>query len=134
MSFDLFVQCFENGKDAQLPAVLVLDAFRPFVKGRDEFCLTVGTGQDVCYVYVEQDAEQIEGFSINRPIDDEQVNQALVALLQKANLAILVPGDCPPLVGRAETVAHIPSDVVEALGQPKVIASASELVRCIRES
>jgi hypothetical protein len=45
-----------------------------------------------------------------------------------------MPGQCPPLVGSAATVPHVPADMIEAIGPPVVVTSADEILRWIQQA
>jgi hypothetical protein len=131
MSFDLFIGCFENGEPAFFPLRLVVDAFASHITSRDDKCLTVAYGQepeDCSYVYVDSKAPLIDAFSVNRPTADIRFYDTLVSILQSANLALYMPGDCPPLIARAEVIPHLPASMVEALGAPRVVGTGAEIV------
>jgi hypothetical protein len=137
MSFDLFVGCFQNGEPASFPSQLVVDAFASYITSKDDRCLTVTYGQgpeDSSYVYVESEAPLIESFSVNRPKSDIRLYDTLVSILRSANLAMYMPGDCPPLVASAKVIQHLPANMVEALGSPRVVTTGSELAECIANS
>ena len=137
MSFDLFVGCFQNGEPASFRSQLVVDAFASYITSRDDRCLTVTYGQepeDSSYVYVESEAPLIESFSVNRPKADIRLYDTLVSILRSGNLALYMPGECPPLVASTEVIQHLPASMVEALGSPRVVAAGAELLECIANS
>jgi len=73
------------------------------------------------------DRDRIEHFSINRPCGAPEFYAALLPLLQSENLVLLVPGACPPLVGRTAMIARVPADIIEAVGPPVLLADAQEI-------
>jgi hypothetical protein len=40
----------------------------------------------------------------------------------------------PPVVASGEVVADLPSDMIDSIGQPRVITSGQELVQLVKES
>jgi len=134
MSFDLFIGSFENGESSSFPSRLVVDTFAPYITSRDAMCITVTFGegpQNSSYVYVDSETPLIESFSVNSPISDIRLYDTLISILRSANLAMYMPGDCPPLVAKAEVIQHLPTGMIEALGSPRVVTSGVELVECI---
>src|SRR5215475_7716623 len=120
MSFDLFVGCFRNGEKAQFPRTLVDRPFEAYISRREPGCLTLSFrngGQS--YVY-RDDSNEIDSFSVNRPTASSELYVALFTIMRSATLALYMPGNCPPLIARAEVAAHLPKSMVEKLGTPVV--------------
>lgn len=130
MSFDLFVGCFEQGDIASFPAELVISAFAPFTLVVEPGGLILGfddSGTPCTYVHLDMAATQISDFSVNRPVDEPALYEALLAILRSAPVALYMAGECPPLIGRAETARHLPPDMIETLGEPVLLQRAEEI-------
>ncbi|PTU75170.1 hypothetical protein [Pseudomonas mangrovi] len=130
MSFDLFVGCFENGELASFPTEVVINAFAAHTLAIDPDGLRLAyddSGMACTYVYLDTSAPRTSHFSVNRPVDDPALYQALLAILREGHLALYMAGDCPPLLGRAETARHLPADMIEALGEPVLLKEANEI-------
>lgn len=134
MSFDLFVGCFRNGKKATFPRSLVDEYFGPYVTAKHPECLTLTfDASSQSYLYVEE-ASAIDGFSINRPCTSSKLYEALLSLLRSENLALYMPGNCPPLIANPSAAAHLPKDMVDSLGPPVMLSSSDEIPRRIQEA
>lgn len=130
MSFDLFVGCFEEGDLASFPTEVVVTAFAPYTLAVEPDCLPLAfddSGMACTYVYLDTTTPHTSHFSVNRPVDDPALYEALLAILRSANLALYMAGNCPPLLGRAETARHLPADMIEALGEPVLLKEANEI-------
>lgn len=130
MSFDLFVGCFEEGDLASFPTEVVINAFAAHTLEVEPDCLRLAyddSGIACTYVYLDTSAPHTSHFSVNRPVDDPALYEALLAILREGNLALYMAGDCPPLLGRAETANHLPADMIEALGEPVLLQQAGEI-------
>lgn len=69
----------------------------------------------------------IDSFSVNRPISDLRLYQAILDVLRQGNMALYMPGNCPPLVGAESAKKHLPQEMIATLGAPRVLADASEI-------
>lgn len=131
MSFDLFVGCFEEGELARFPTQVVLDAFAPHTLAIEPDCLQLAFADSTVactHLYLDTSAALTSQLSVNRPVDDPALFEALLAILRSAHLAPYMAGDCPPLLGRAETARHLPADMIEALGEPVLLRKAGEIL------
>jgi hypothetical protein len=134
VSFDLFVGCFANGEKATFPRALVERHFGAYVTRRQPNFVTLTFGEDgQSYLYVD-DAPTIDGFSIERPVHSAKLYEALLAVLRSGNLVLYMPGNCPPLVAHAEVGKHLPTGMIESLGAPVVLSSASDIPQRIQEA
>ena len=134
MSFDLFFGCYQAGQKAAFPRSLLEERFAPYISRREPICFTVDFGAgDTSYIY-RDDLDQIDSFSVNRPAGSPALYQAIFDLLRTQSLVLCMPGECPPLIGSAETASHVPADMVEALGDPVVLQSPEEILEWIRRA
>jgi hypothetical protein len=133
MSFDLFVVCVKDGLPATIARQDLDRSLAAYVAHREAGLLRLRFADGESTLY-RADGERIGHFSINRPSAAPEFHAALLALLRAENLVLLVPGECPPLVGRAAMIAHVPADIVEAAGPPVVLADAQEILPWIRRA
>jgi hypothetical protein len=136
MSFEAYLNCFQNGEEGFFPTALVEAAFAPFISSREgEAWVVTYPGSpsildqtDLYMTFKDGDMSSCSGFTISRPTGSPRLHEALVKLLQASNSILFCIGDCPPLVGRAETIPHINPDVLETLGAPVIVRSGAEIV------
>ncbi|SJM29594.1 hypothetical protein [Mesorhizobium delmotii] len=137
MSFEAYLSCFENGEQSYFTTSIVNDAFAPFITSRDpEFSCWLVTYQDSpsaldqtdLYLNLDpDDASRCSGFTVARPTSNIRLFDSLLRILQATNSTIYCPGECPPMVGRAEAIAHLSPELVEALGTPVVVLNGNEI-------
>ncbi|MER8483843.1 hypothetical protein [Mesorhizobium sp. M1322] len=137
MSFEAYLSCFENGEQSHFPTSTVSEAFAPFITSRDpEFSRWTVTYQDSSSaldqteLYLDldpNDALRCSGFTVARPTSDGRLFDSLLRILQTTNSTIYCSGECPPMVGHAEAIAHLNSELVEALGTPVVVLNGNEI-------
>ncbi|WP_192183646.1 hypothetical protein [Mesorhizobium amorphae] len=133
MSFEAYLSCFENGEQSYFPTSVVDDAFAPFITSRDpESSCWVVTYHDTppaldqSDLYLTLDPED-ESRLVARPTGNPRLFASMLKVLQATNSAVYCAGECPPMVGRAETISHLSPDMVEALGSPIVVVDGDEI-------
>ncbi len=128
MSVSLFVMCFKDGKLDHLPKALAEQAFGPFIIVREPNFWRVA--YDICNesdIYFEEGEAGLTDFMIDRPCADIRLYESIFQVLQGSNSAMFWPDDCPPSIARSSVARHLPADVVESMGTPRVVGSAVEL-------
>ncbi|KAA8996931.1 hypothetical protein FJU30_19950 [Affinibrenneria salicis] len=160
MSFDIFLQSFEQGQPALFPFSIVETAFQNAIRGREIddnryfFALeypvpssgepeTILMGGDAYPCVVSDSADlycttepgpsgpATYSFMVNRPAAHDDFWTALLKILQTTHSALFWPGDNALVVGQAETIAHLPADMIETLGQPYLVSTARQIVERI---
>jgi len=135
MSFDLFVSRFQDGEPALFRSSVLVRAIEPFVVETTlkSFELRF-PDESGCTVFADTASYEMDGFNVNRPCASVQLYEALLTILKISGMVLVTPSECPPLIGLADTAGHLPADIVEALGKPVLLRSASEILQRIRES
>ena len=142
MSFEAYLACFEDGQEGYFPTAIVDEAFAPFISNREQSLRTVTyydapSRLDQTDLYLNLDPEdlsQCSGFTLARPSANPLLFGALMKILTVTNSTVYCAGDCPPLVGRPDTIAHLNSDMVETLGDPVVVSSGGEIQEWLERS
>jgi len=137
MSFDLFVGSFIGGESAPFPSDILYEAFRPYIARTERNCYVLRFGPtelDTCSLYVDTANAEISDFSINSPLADERLFEAVFTVLKVPGLAMQLPGECPPLVASSETEEHLPQDMIASLGKPILLTAASEIPEYIERA
>jgi hypothetical protein len=136
MSFDVFLQAFENGRPAGIPRERVRGAFGAAVAAgstpdtwtllydRENSCdVRIGAGGT---------ANLVQELSIHRPCGDARLWDSLASILALGNVVLYFPGCRVPLVATQGTSRHLPADLVESLGDPAVVSTGAEILDAIR--
>jgi hypothetical protein len=120
MSFDIFLGCFLNGKPSSFPKDTVEKAFGRFAAERRQHCWVLrfpNGGRS--YLYLDDDDNQIEDFNVNRPAGSPELWRGIWDILRQTSSVLYWPGGgC--IVGHASVTAHLPLDMIKALGTPAV--------------
>jgi hypothetical protein len=133
MSFDLFLQVFDQGELTRISRDRVRDAFgAAFVtESEPDRWKVLYDPQNSCDVYLSVDgsAGMLQGLSINRPCGDLRLWDALAYILALGNVVLYFPGCRAPVIGNVNSRQHLPLDMIEALGEPIVVRSGAEILR-----
>lgn len=131
MSFDLFIQRFENGDAATFPRADFDAVFGPYVTSREPDFVKVefpdGSGSDV---YID-DAEAIYSIMFNHFGGDAFLD-ALYRLTARCKLAIYWPAPGNPIAITDQSVKpHLPKDFAE--DSVRIVGSGAEIEAAIME-
>jgi len=133
MSFDVYLQSFHNGELAGIPRQRVRDAFGTHLTeiGPDDWQLRYDDANscDLDLMGDDTDAAMVLGFTVYRPCSDQRLWDGLASILASGDVVLYFPGGRAPLVARSTVTDHLPASMVEALGQPVVVASDREIQR-----
>ncbi|MFK2878159.1 hypothetical protein [Rhodanobacter hydrolyticus] len=135
MSFELFVQCFENGKPSGIPRDAIRDAFGAFLSEPESSYWHLSFGpRESCSLFLSPLAgapSHVHSITVERPCADLRLWQGLAQLLAHDHTVLYFPG-CPgPLLLNPQTARHLPRDMFDGLGDPIVVAVGQDILRCI---
>lgn len=131
MSFDIYLQCHEDGELAAIPRQTVRSKF-PIVDGESEpdYWKIRYDALHYCSMSVSSlpsNPEMLDSISFNRPCGGIPFFRAVLDVMRLGNVVLYYPG-CPgPLVAAESVGPHLPPDMIASLGQPICVRSAEEL-------
>jgi hypothetical protein len=133
MSLDLDLSRWHGGAPWPMATASFLAPFLPLVARREPRCLVLGLPNDQdSALLVDWSALAVSSATLNRPVDDLMLWQALHDALRQPGMVLIVPDAVPPLIGGAASAAQLPADMVAALGAPAVVDSPAEIRRWVR--
>lgn len=136
MSFEIFVQAFNEGQPGGVPRQQVCAAFGRYLTCDEPELLVVRyDDENYCEISLNPHLTEdglIQGFSVCRPCVDARLWDSLASILTLGNLVLYFPGCGAPLVARNSARSHLPAEMVEALGEPVCIISGGEIQRHIQ--
>jgi hypothetical protein len=134
MSFEVYLQCFENGVPAGVSRSALADLFHigRIRRHEDEWEVDYGdTGCDLILQPLDEDDDLIHNVTVERPCQDMRLWEAIHAVMKLGPVVLYFPGDVAPLVANEAAIGHLPPDMVEDLGEPVIAGSAEEIVTYI---
>lgn len=136
MSFEVYLQCFQDGLDSKFPRHHFERIFAAHIAERDTAyrCIMLeypnGARSDI---YIKND-EEIDGFMVSRPGGTQLFND-LYQLMKEVGAVLYWPGDAPCLaVADPIIVTKLPPDMIDALGPAIIVSSGSEIIDAIQKS
>lgn len=133
MSFDIFVGCFQNGEPAHFPRAVLDKAFGSFAERTDRAFWRLSypdRGKGDLYM---GDADEIDGFMVNRPPASDLFWEALLDILRQTSSVLYWAGD-GAAVADPSVIAHLPESMIESLGVPTVVGTTSEILDLIKRA
>jgi hypothetical protein len=127
MSFEIFMECYRHGQPASFDRALIHEAF-----GSDA---RIGDGEIDSIVYPEGDRAEvfgadepiIEGLMFNHASGD-RVFDGLWRLANQTRSIVYWPGEGSQCaVTNAETLQHIPAEMLEDIGPARIVRTGREL-------
>lgn len=138
MSMDYWLQAFDNGEEGFFPLSVVENAFgSAIVSNNHNGYLTLEYPSDPQFlnclelqvsVLRTEKGLMTEGFAFVHAPGHEAFWKSLVDILRVTPTALFWADTQDALViGQQETRQHLPSDMIESLGEPRLITSIQEL-------
>lgn len=137
MSFDIFLVCVDHGNVATFPSSTIKDAFAPFVESRNKSSWKLA--DCLADVWIGEDEAETDGFMVSRPpgSEDHPFWAALLDIMGKTRTVLYWMSDGPKphaVVADEAVIAHMPPDMIEALGTPALVRSPAEFLERINDS
>jgi hypothetical protein len=137
MSYDYFLQAYLHKDDQEISTEKILRIFERFITKKEDGCIEVQfDDKNSCTVYMETEKPFIDNITINRPCSGEEFPRCLYEIMQLGNFIFFEPDGNYPIILNPETEEHLPEDMVESLGKPKVadgLESFSQLLANARD-
>ena len=138
MSFEVYLQCFQNGKPAGVPRLLIRPLF-PVLEdesGPDDWKVWYNE-ENWCNIsvnFLASDSSLVEGLCVYRPCGDGRFWEAILQVMRLGPITLYWPGDAPPLVANESAGNQLPPDMVDRLGAPRVVRTTTEILEIIKDS
>lgn len=138
MSFDLYIQSFENGGPAGITRSAIRNAFRGALSlseaEHNHWQLTYGPNESCALMLLPlvHLAEQIHSITVAGPCSNHLFWQGIAELLAVGNTVLYFPGGSGPLLLHLAVASHLPEGMLAALGQPIVVGSGVDIAHQIR--
>jgi hypothetical protein len=135
MSFDLYLQKFQNGKASGIALDVIGDAFGKYLVELDEDFWQVqysaDASTDIFLQALPDDNALIHTISIHRACSDIRLWESLWLLLELPGTLFYHQGGMAPLARDPQAGFNMPNDMRESLGDPVIATSALEIFQSI---
>jgi hypothetical protein len=131
MGFEIYLDCFENGKPSAIRRSLVRSLF-PIVdeQSKPDFWSVNYDAENTCKVGVRAaagSAELVSGIYVERPCGHLLLWEGLFQLMRSGNVVLYFPGCTRPLIANARAASHLPPEMAKSLGTPRCLESSEQL-------
>ncbi|MGH8051264.1 MAG: hypothetical protein ACRERV_02545 [Methylococcales bacterium] len=131
MSFDLYLQVFENGRAVGVAPEIIRATFGQYlIEVEEDFWQVqydVDESSDLFLQPAPGDATLIHSLSIHRPCRDIRLWEAVWRLLKMSGSIFYFPGCNAPLARDPMASLAMPSEMRKSLGDPVIVHSAQEI-------
>jgi hypothetical protein len=133
MSFDIFLQSFQNGRAVNLPDKIISTLFLKYCvnKSSDVFILEYPDGSR-SELSVGKDKPSA-GLSVSRPPGSIEFWRAILSVLQQTPSCLYWPGG-GPVIAQTCVRNHLPATMIEKLGEPILISTPEQIIEAIKNS
>lgn len=137
MSFEVYLQCFGEANRSGISRAAVRSLF-PILERESEpdYWRVRYDDKNSCEIGVTAVASEralLKSLYVDRPCADLRLWEGLLAILRMGSVVMFWPGG-PPVVADEAIGAKLPRDMIDALGPPRTIGSAEEILKLLRES
>ena len=135
MSFDLFLQSFQNGKPCGIPDRVIRECFGPYLRDESPDVWDIRYDElNSSTIFISRQSDgTITSLNVNRPCVDLRLWDALFRILMLGNVVFHFPGDSPPSIAQPEAADHLPPEMIDAIGTPAVVTSGKDLAQLVRD-
>ncbi len=134
MSFDIFLQCFQNGKQHGFPLALIERGFGAVKRVRNAHCWILDYPDGgICELYVDTTKEYVEDFMVARPPSSPQFWQSVFDLLRQTPSCLYWPAG-GPVIANPSVRGHLPPNMIKKLGEPTIVSAPEQIFEAIRNS
>lgn len=133
MSFELFLQQFQNSHAVNFSDELVQNLFLKYCVGKswDNFILVYPDGSRSELGVVKD--RPSAGLSVSRPPASLEFWRAVLSLLQQTPSCLYWPGG-GPVIAQASVRDHLPPSMIKSLGEPLLVSTPEQIVEAVRNS
>lgn len=131
MSFEIFLQSFENERKYVFPTSELLARFKGYIKEEDGDVWRLGfeEGFGLSDMYISS-GETTDGFMIRKPPDSLEFWQIISGLLKDYPSVLFWPGS-GAVMGSLDLLPHLPKDFVDTFGIPWVSTDPERIRRYV---
>ena len=136
MSFDVYLQFYEEGQPAGVPHRAVRETLGVPAEMAESGSWRVDydewNGCDLSIHALAPDDALVHAITVSRPCGDLRLWEALFRVMGLGNGVFYFPGSGPPIVVKPAAERHLPADMMQALGRPVCVHNAQDIVEHVQ--
>ena len=137
MSFDLFLQHFGNAETTGISRAAVRSLFPVIEEESQQDFWRVrydrGNSCSISVTALESNQDMLTFLCIERPCGELRFWQSILKVLQMASVVLLWPGS-PPILAEGTPLETLPPEMVDSLGEPKIVNTTESILALLRET
>ena len=137
MSFELYIQCFVESERTGISRTAVRSLFPVIAEeSQPDFWRVRYDDKNSCHIGVvpiPSDKEMLKSLCVERPCADVRLWESLVSVLRMGSVVMFWPGS-PPVVLDDGVALNLPKKMTNVLGAARLVSSAEEILRLLRET
>lgn len=137
MGFEIYTQCFGETERTGIHRTAVRGLFPVIEEDSEHDCWRLRYDDknscDIGVTALASEPEMLTGLYVERPCADVRLWEALMMVLRMGSVVIFWPGG-PPVVAENVNPSRLPKEMTDSMGPARLVRSADELVRLVRES
>lgn len=120
MSYEYFLQAHLHREAQEVPTERILSIFSDYIIVKDKTFIDVRFDEsNSCTVFMDTEEAYNTGLMVSRPCGG-RLGDCFYAVMQLGNFVFYEPDGVHVIVVNAEVIAHMPEDMIAALGTPVV--------------
>lgn len=135
MSFDIYVQRFENGVPAGIPYESLKNLFSGVKVVDAHTWRAFYDDANWCEIYVGWEEDQqglVSSLVVDRPCADGRLWDSLFRVLASGPWVLYFPSDeLPAIIADARHAEHLPEDMLDTLGPITPVRSGAEIAKLV---
>jgi hypothetical protein len=137
VGFEIYIECFGESQRSGISRTAVRELFPIAEKESqpDDWRIQYDSKNicDISATPLTSDAARLTSLCIFHPCADLKLWVGLYSLLQLGSVVIYWPGS-PPIVAEGFISANLPKEMIDAMGAPRVVRSAADILQILSES
>lgn len=129
MSYEYFLQAHLHGQDQPIATARIVEVFAPYITQREETFIELEfDDSNSCTIYLDQESPTTSQITISRPCADQRLGACLYEVMQLGNFVFFEPDGTHPILLTQGSLEHIPSDMIDSLGDPVIARNKEEFL------
>lgn len=135
MAYEYFLQAYLNQKPQSIPRDTIFLLLTKYISKEGENFVDIRfDANNHCTVYVDTTSEYIGSLTFSRPSSVLQLSELIYQLMLAGNFIFFEPDGKYPIALSANVEHHLPPDMIEGLGQPKIATTKEMFFKLLAEA
>jgi len=121
MAYEYFLQAHLLQDSQEIATESILSIFKDYISAINDNYIDLKFEEgNRCTIYIDTKDSTVSHLMVSRPCYSRQLGQCLYQVMQLGNFVFFEPDGKQPIILNSAVEAHLPEDMIEALGKPAV--------------